>query len=131
MSAHKKFTKVESGVKYLDLDACLDSEPSVTIKLKGKEHEVVPMNVREYLAFTKEMEEMAPDASIEDSHGWLRKQIIRRVPSLTDNDLLELSMVQMSAIIDFVREVNGESEVEQAMEEDAKNQNPLVKATTT
>jgi hypothetical protein len=96
--------------KVLDLDELETGTPEKVLKLKGKEHPLKPLSVRDFIDQSKEAKKLIneTDASVHVEH--LVKLVKGVFPTLTDEDLNDLSMEQLNKILDFARADNGGEE---------------------
>lgn len=105
----------KGNTQYIDLDLCLEKTPRVVFKLDGEEHEVKEMTVEDWIEVTKEIEAMPAEASTEQELSALQSMVHRRLPSISHDRLMKLTMYQLGVILEFARQNNGEEAAETEM----------------
>jgi len=96
--------------KFLNLDE-FETSVEKTVRLNGVTHSFVPFSVGDFIDQLKEMEGYAAteELPVSEYMGHMVKMVRRAFPSISEEDLMGLSMEKLKALTDFVR---GETEKE-------------------
>ncbi len=95
------------SVKYLDLDS-IASDVNFTIKLNGKEHQVIETTIEDFIANSELVEAQGLHSDPAKELKLMVKIIKRSVPTVDEAELLKLRFSQVAAIKEFVMTANGE-----------------------
>lgn len=106
-------------MKYLDLDA-VASKAEFTLKLNGKEHDLKVATVETFIANMRDLESLSMNASAADEMKVALAIVKRAFPTISENELNELNILQVKAIADFAQSANGEK-TEVTKEDDSGN----------
>lgn len=107
-----------STPKILDLDALVSDV--LIVRLKGKDHPLKQATLNDFLMNAKDLERMGTAATIDDEMVTTTNMLKRAIPSLTDDDINGLKMIELTALVDWVHQVNGQKDTEKAAKEAAK-----------
>jgi hypothetical protein len=94
-------------MKFLDLDA-VAVEEEFTIKLNGKTHKLHFATVETFIANMKDFEKLGLNASTAEELDITMTILKRAFPTVTEEEMRNLTIHQMQAINDFARTANGE-----------------------
>lgn len=106
---------------YLDLDA-VASEADFVLKLNGKEHKLKVATVNTFVANMKDLEALSLNATAAQELEVAVTIVKRAFPSIPEEELRELSVLQVKAIADYAMGANGEKT--EAVKEDAEGNEP-------
>lgn len=102
-------------MQYLDLDN-VTNNVEFALKLKGKEHKLVEASVQTFIDNTKDIESLGVNASQSEEMDVTIRIIKRSFPTISDEDLMGLTMTQLKAINDYARTASAEN-VEKVIED--------------
>lgn len=102
--------------KFLDLDS-VTPEAEFVLKLNGKDHPLKTATVRTFVDNMKDIESLALDATVVQEIEISVKIIKRAFPTITDEELDELTLDQVKAISEYALGANGEKVEAQAGDE--------------
>lgn len=108
-------------MNYLDLDA-VAGEADFVLKLKGKEHKLKVATVETFIQNMQDLEGLSMSASAADELKVAVAIVKRAFPTIPEDELKELNILQVKAIADFAQSANGEK-VEK-ISEDAEGNAP-------
>lgn len=97
-----------STVKYLDLDAIAE-EAVFTLKLNSKEHKLQVATVKMFAENMRDVQETTLDASITDELKVIVRIVKRAFPTMTDEDIENLTLPQLRTIADFALKASSEA----------------------
>lgn len=108
----------KTGPIYLDLDAVAADRNEIVLKLNGKEHTMKHATVRDFVENTKSINTIGAAGDLEAETASVIGIIKKGFPDISEEDLWDLGLDQLNAIMEFLRENNGENDVtEQAQAE--------------
>lgn len=93
--------------KFLDLDA-VTADAEFTVKLKGKEHALKIASVATFIENQKAIESLSLSATQEEELEVVIGIIKRAFPTMPEEDIRGLNLVQLQAIKEFAMGANGE-----------------------
>ena len=104
----------------LNLDDVPASSTEVVVKLKGKEHEMVPLSVKKFIEHIRRVEALEK-GTILDEVGVMVDSIRDAVPTMPQEDLEELSLEQMQQIVTHIQKASeAKDEDEDESEKDSE-----------
>lgn len=89
-------------MKTLNLDS-LGAKDKRELVLNGKSHEIKSMSVKTFIATTKIIENLKDDQSAAGQIGGTVAIIRQNVPTVSEDELLCLSLEQLKVLMEFVR----------------------------
>lgn len=92
---------------FIDLDEVVP-ETEMVLKLKGKEHKLVPTSVDTFVTNLKALEGLGLNASMVDEIETTISIVKRAFPTIPEPDLRALTLPQLKKISDAARGVSGE-----------------------
>ena len=115
--------EAKDNVTYLDLDTV--DAPTVIIRLNGVEHELKQISLADWIANTKEVQNLvAASGDLEIESNVIIAMIVRSFPSLKTEDLLNMPLIKLNKILAFANGNNGTDDVKKEVEAQTKA-NPL------
>jgi hypothetical protein len=112
-----------SNPKIIDLDALV--QDTIGFRLAGKVHELKPVTFKDFLENMKDLQKVGKSPSIEEEMTLSKRMLLRAFPTLTEDDVDNLTMSQMQMIVAEAHKFNGQSEgAEQATAEAGKANPP-------
>lgn len=103
-------------VKFLDLDA-LTSENEITIKLNGTVHKLQPLTVGDFINNTKLIQQLGTAADMETEIEAILTLLLRTFPTMKREELVNLPVQSLNAILEFANEHNGQNDAKRKTEE--------------
>ncbi len=104
-------TKINSP-NFLNLDEIISEGDEVSFKLNGKSHRMTEATVQDFVNNTRLLQNLGVDGDIEKETQTIVKVIKSSFPTVNEDDLMQLKMKQLSSLMEFMRQHNGEQEVE-------------------
>lgn len=92
---------------YLDLDS-VASEAEFVLKLNGREHKLKVATVNTFVQNMKDLEGLSMNATAGEELEVAVKIVQRAFPTIPEDELRELSVLQVKAISDYAMQANGE-----------------------
>lgn len=111
-----------SNPKIIDLDVL--TQDTIAFRLNGKTHELKPVTFKDFLVNMKDLEKVGKAPSIEEEMELSKKMLLRAFPSLTSEDIDNMTMGQMQLIVNEAHKFNGQSEGAQQATSEAEKANP-------
>jgi len=109
------------GTKYLDLDEVDSETPEFVIKLGGKEHQLTPISLRDWIANTKMMQNIrGADGDIEAEADIIIGMITRSFKTLEPEILKTMPLFKLNKILAFARANNGEDDADKEVAAEAE-----------
>lgn len=105
--------------KLLNLDEIAPKAEKVIV-LKGKEHEMKPVSVGDFIRLTQEVEDMAgKEIKVSEQFKYFIKTVMDSFPTIEEEVLTGLTLEKLRVIVDFIR-AEAEEEVDGAEGEGVK-----------
>lgn len=111
-----------SNPKIIDLDALV--QDTIGFKLNDKVHELKPVTFKDFLSNMKDLQLVGKSPSIEEEMNLTKRMLQRAFPTLTEDDIDNLTMGQMQMIVAKAHEINGQAEGAQKATEEVQKENP-------
>nr|WP_042670043.1 hypothetical protein [Methylobacterium sp. B34] len=99
------------STKIIDLDA-VDQFPDIVAKLGGKRHKLVPVSVEDFIANTKLLQTLGKDGDIDAEVSGLIQIILRAFPSMTEDMLRKLPLVNLNKLMGIAQDNDGTKKVQ-------------------
>ncbi|WP_456868330.1 hypothetical protein [Galbibacter sp. BG1] len=94
-------------MNYLDLDA-VAPEAEFTLKLNGKKHALKVATVETFIQNMQDLESLSINANAAEELKVALAIVKRAFPTIPDEDLNNLTVLQVKAIADYAMQANGE-----------------------
>jgi hypothetical protein len=107
-----------TATTFLDLDT-VDQFPDVVAKLGGKEHRLVPVTVDDFVANTKLLQTLGKTGDFEEEISGLIKIILRAFPTMTEDMLRKLPLVNLNKLMGIAQDHDGTKKVTGEVQEQA------------
>jgi hypothetical protein len=112
----KSFSRAQKGsmassTTIIDLDA-VDQFPDVVAKLGGKKHKLVPVSVEDFIANTKLLQTLGKDGDIDAEVSGLIQIILRAFPTMTEDMLRKLPLVNLNKLMGIAQDHDGTKKVQ-------------------
>lgn len=111
-----------SNPKIIDLDVL--AEDTIGFKLNGKVHELKPVTFKDFLTNMKDLQNVGKAPSIEEEMNLSKTMLLRAFPSLTSDDIDNMTMAQMQLIVAEAHKFNGQTEGAKEATKEAEKANP-------
>jgi hypothetical protein len=108
-----------SAPKFLDLDA-FDTGNVITVKLGGETHTLRKATVRDFIDNTKAVQALGVTEDLETQTQLTIDMLLKAFPTMKNEQLWELELEKLTAILDFAREHNGQKSVEDKIESESE-----------
>lgn len=105
---------------YLDLDTVVPHD-EIVVRLGGIDHPLVPITLEDFVKNTKTVQDLGVITDPESEMKLVKSMLFRAFPSMTDEIVNKLTLIQLNRLLDFAMEHNGAKKVEQEAGAEAKS----------
>lgn len=107
--------EAKSGITYLDLDKV--EAPEVVIRLDGVEHQLKQITLSDWIANTKEVQNLvAASGDLEVESNVIIAMIARSFPTLEKEVLMNMPLIKLNKILAYANGNNGTNDVAREVE---------------
>lgn len=108
---------------FLDLDA-IAPEVEMTVRLNGQEHHLKPLSVEDFIKNTKDQASLGASGNVEDELNLVLRMLLRAFPTMNEEELRAVPLTKLWKLLEFAKENNGSTKIENEVEEEKKPSNP-------